>query len=97
MIYFILGFFVVATVVLGYVVYNLLRKVEVYEEAIQNYYTNTTNILLTARRLDNMQMFEKDDEVGSLFQQLIDIIGDLRVVVYEDTYANKHGTTEQET
>ena len=28
-------------------------------------------------------MFEKDDEVGALFQQLITVIGELRGVIYE--------------
>lgn len=77
-----------------YVIRNLLRKVEVYETAIEKYYNNTTTILRTARELDNMQMFEKDDDVGSLFQQLMITIGELRAVVYEEVYDNETGKTE---
>jgi hypothetical protein len=28
-------------------------------------------------------MFEKDDEVGTLFDQLIEVIGELRGIIYE--------------
>jgi len=94
MIYFILGFAVILIGTLGYVVYNLMRKVEMYETALTTYYINTTNILRTARELDSMEMFEKDDEVGSLFHQLINTIGNLREVVYEDFYGNEKGKTQ---
>ena len=94
MIYFILGFAILIICILGYAVYNLMRKVEVYETALATYYTNTSNILRTARELDSMQMFEKDDDVGILFQRLIATIGDLREVVYEDIYGNEKRETQ---
>jgi len=37
------------------------------------------------RVLDEKQMFETDDEVGTLFQQLTDIIGTLRSLLYGNT------------
>ena len=47
------------------------------------FYEGTTRILRTSRHLDNKEMFEKDDEVGALFQQLITVIGELRGIIYE--------------
>ena len=91
---YILGIMAALIVILGYVVFNLMRKVEKYETTIEKYYNNTTTILHTARNLDSMQMFEKDDEVGSLFEQLMITIGDLRTVVYEDVYVNKQERSE---
>jgi hypothetical protein len=48
------------------------------------FYTGATKILTAARHLDNREMFEKDDEVGTLFDQLIEVIGELRGIIYEE-------------
>jgi len=94
MIYILLGIMVVLVAMLGYAVFNLLRKVELYETMIERFYTNTINILRTVRELDDRQMFEKDDEVGTLFQQLIGTIGELRGVVYEEVYDNTQESSQ---
>ena len=57
-----------------YAVYNLLSKVERYEDFIEQQELNNQTLLETLRRIDSKQMFEKDDEVGSLFTQIKDII-----------------------
>jgi hypothetical protein len=53
-----------------YFVINLLRKVETYEDYIDSEIKNNETLLETLRRIDNKQMFEKDDEVGSLFDKI---------------------------
>ena len=53
-----------------YASYVVVKKIEIYEDNIMKFYEGTTQILRTARHLDNREMFEKDDEVGALFQQL---------------------------
>jgi len=53
-----------------YFVINLLRKVETYEDYIDSELKNNETLLETLRRIDNKQMFEKDDEVGSLFDKI---------------------------
>ncbi len=55
---------------LVYAVYNLLSKVERYEDFIDQQELNNQTLLETLRRIDSKQMFEKDDEVGSLFTQI---------------------------
>lgn len=57
-------------VLLGYTTFNMLRKVEAYEEYIDDEIQNNEKLLETLRKIDNMQMFEKDDEVGGLFDQV---------------------------
>jgi hypothetical protein len=59
---------------LSYAVYNLLSKVEKYEDFIDQQSINNETLLETLREIDSKQMFEKDDEVGSLFTQIKDII-----------------------
>ncbi len=59
---------------LSYAVYNLLSKVEKYEDFIDQQSINNETLLETLREIDSKQMFEKDDEVGSLFTQIKDTI-----------------------
>ena len=73
----------VLNVALVYSSYVVVKKIEIYEDNIMTFYTGATRILGTARYLDNREMFEKDDEVGALFQQLITVIGELRGIIYE--------------
>tara|TARA_B100001094_G_C18132533_1_gene773109 strand:- start:1017 stop:1277 length:261 start_codon:yes stop_codon:yes gene_type:complete len=56
---------------------NLFRKNEKLEDAneetfdwIVSYYNSLSLILSNIRELDNKGMFEKDDEVGSIYHQI---------------------------
>ena len=73
----------VLNVALIYASYVAVKKIEIYEDNIMKFYTGATGILSAARHLDNREMFEKDDEVGTLFDQLIEVIGELRGIIYE--------------
>ena len=70
---------------MGYVIFHLSKKITLYEQTIQQFYEDTSIVLHTMRVLDEKQMFETDDEVGTLFQQLTDIIGTLRSLLYGNT------------
>ena len=67
---------------LGYACWNLLRKNEVMEDAIDIFYTRLDTTLQTMRAIDSREMFEKDDEVGSVFNQIVDTVNDLRPLLY---------------
>lgn len=73
---------IVMNIVLLYGSYNAIRKIEQHENTIAWFYNGIVNILRTARMLDEKEMFEKDDEVGVLFDQLLAIIGELRTFIY---------------
>lgn len=81
----------VLNVVLGYIVYNLFKKNEVYENTIQEFYSFLTITLRNMRLIDERQMFENDDEVGIIFSQLTDTVNTLRPLLYEtpDEYTNQ--------
>jgi len=72
----------ILSIVLGYTTYNLLKKLEVYEKSIEEFYTSLSYVLHTMRTLDEKQMFESDDEVGSVFRQMTDILNTLRPIIY---------------
>ena len=65
---------IVFLAVAGYTIYNLLNKLEKYEDFIDLQEQNNITLLETLRDIDSKQMFEKDDEVGSLFTQIKDTI-----------------------
>jgi hypothetical protein len=69
-----------------------LLRVEEYEKIIANYYSKTSLILHTIRHLDEKQMFESDDEVGSVFVQITDVINELRPLLYG---VEEDATTEE--
>jgi predicted transcriptional regulator YheO len=71
----------------GYFVYNLLKKVEIYEDKVreyeeiivkqQEYVTKVSEIVVNSRdligKIDEKGIFEADDEVGEFFRFLKDI------------------------
>lgn len=67
-------FLFVCLAVAGYTIYNLLKKLERYEDFVEQQEQYNTTLLETLRDIDSKQMFEKDDEVGSLFTQIKDTI-----------------------
>lgn len=64
---------------------NILRKVETYEDAVQQFYSALSVTLHNMRAIDERQMFENDDEVGVTFQNLTDIVNQLRPLLYGNT------------
>lgn len=75
-------FFGLTSVVLGYTTFVQFRKVEMYENTIQEFYSRLSITLHNMRLIDNQNMFESDDEVGSVFQQLTDTVNELRPLLY---------------
>ena len=64
-----------------YAVWNLLKKLEKYEDQFDEYQTfietetkRNEALLEALRQIDNRQMFEKDDDVGSIFYQIKETI-----------------------
>ena len=67
-----------------YIVRNLYSKNKIYEQWIVDTQDDVEKLYSDMQELDSKQMFEKDDEVGALFQQLITVIGELRGIIYEE-------------
>lgn len=73
-------------IIIGYIpliiaIRNLLKQNEELEDTLVNVIAGTRikieNALQQMRDIDNREVFEKDDEVGSTFEQLKNIIEDL--------------------
>lgn len=59
-----------------------MKKVEVYEDNLEQFYEQLSTVLRTMRELDQKQMFETDDEVGNVFQQIVETVNSLRPILY---------------
>ncbi len=67
-------FLFISLVAAGYGIFNLINKLEKYEDFIEADQQRNEALLETLRIIDEKQMFEKDDEVGSLFNQIKETI-----------------------
>jgi hypothetical protein len=81
MLFLLILLFIVCIIQL-YIIRNLVQKISVYEESIEQFYSALTVTLANMRLIDARQMFENDDEVGTVFQQLVDILANLRPILY---------------
>ena len=75
---------VIINLILIYLVYVTNKKNTVYERELERNYAAIELVLMTMQSLDVKQMFETDDEVGTVFAQLRDILYTLRPIVYGD-------------
>jgi len=71
-----------------FIIWNLLRKTEVLEDDseymmgwINNLSTQVNDVIKKSRDIDNKGIFEKDDDVGTLFDELKGIIETLEKLV----------------
>ena len=69
--------------VLSFGCWNLLKKNEELEDAINLFYARTNATVKYMRFLDERQMFEKDDEVGETFKLLVGTVDNLYGFVTE--------------
>jgi uncharacterized membrane protein len=67
---------IISSLLIGslYVNYNLFRKLEVLEDEIESNLTIFKGIYTTMKEIDSTGAFESDDEVGSVFTDLKNIV-----------------------
>jgi len=70
----ILGIVIACLLASIYGIYNLLQKLERYEDFIEEETTKNQALLEALRQIDSREMFEKDDDVGSIFYQIKETI-----------------------
>ncbi len=71
---FIIIILVLISAALGYAVWNLLQKLERYEDVIAENTDTYIQILNAMKEIDSTGAFESDDEVGSTFTDLKNLI-----------------------
>ena len=61
----------------GYVIWNLTRKTELLETWIENFSGRVSQVQSDLNDIDSTGHFEADDEIGSIFDGIKEIINDL--------------------
>ena len=94
--YIIVTILVVLSGILSYIVFNLLRKVERYEDVTIDqtaYLQNISNLIGDSQKhlndLDKRGVFKSDDEVGYFFTQLKKVQDELNRYMLPQNYGKK--------
>ena len=61
----------------GYVIWNLFRKTELLESWVENFTQRVQAVQNDLKEVDSKGYFEADDEVGSIFERIKEIINEL--------------------
>jgi hypothetical protein len=73
--------------------FNLYKKNEKLESALYENYEQISTVLFIMKQLDEKQMFESDDDVGTVFTQITEIVFSLKTILGENVDGAK---TEKE-
>jgi hypothetical protein len=68
--------FFLTSCALGYACYNLIKKIEVYEDWLEYFRKEIDNVYHGIKAVDDRNLFEKDDDVGATFDGILKIIKD---------------------
>jgi hypothetical protein len=61
----------------GYVIWNLTRKAELLETWVENFSDRIVRVQQELREIDSTGHFEADDEIGSIFESIKEVINEL--------------------
>jgi len=78
----ILGLLVLAE---GYVIWNLTRKTELLETWVENFSDRIARVQQELKDIDSTGHFEADDEIGSIFEGIKEVINDLNNFVEQES------------
>jgi len=94
--YIIIGILVAYSGILSYIIYNLLKKVEKYEDITVDqtqYLQNVSNLIGDSQKhlstLDERGVFKSDDEVGYFFNQMKKVQDELNRYMLPQNYGKK--------
>ena len=65
--------FFIAACALGYACYNMIKKIETYEEWLDFFRSEVDDVYTRMKAVDDKNLFEKDDDVGFVFTELVRI------------------------
>ena len=72
----------------GYVIWNLIRKTEMLETWVEDFTKTIEAVQSDLKKIDYRGSFESDDETGTIFEQIKDIINQLESYRGEDVDAS---------
>ena len=67
----------IVVLVEGYVIWNLMRKTELLETWVEDFGDRIARVQQELKEIDSTGHFEADDEVGSIFSSIKEVIDEL--------------------
>tara|TARA_R110002020_G_C15977845_1_gene748164 strand:+ start:36 stop:296 length:261 start_codon:yes stop_codon:yes gene_type:complete len=61
----------------GYIIWNLMRKTELLETWVETFTNRISQVQRELKDIDSTGHFEADDEVGSIFDSIKEVINEL--------------------
>ena len=61
----------------GYVIWNLMRKTELLETWVEDFGDRVAQVQRELKEIDSTGHFESDDEIGSIFTSIKEVINEL--------------------
>ena len=61
----------------GYIIWNLNKKTELLETWVENFTQRVQKVQEDLKEVDSKGYFESDDDVGSIFERIKEIINEL--------------------
>jgi hypothetical protein len=61
----------------GYIIWNLNRKTELLETWVEDFGDRVTRVQQELSEIDSTGHFESDDEIGSIFESIKEVINEL--------------------
>lgn len=65
--------FFITSCALAYACFNMIKKIEIYEEWLDFFKTEVDDVYNKMKSVDDRNLFEKDDDVGFVFTELLRI------------------------
>ena len=72
----------------GYVIWNLNKKTEMLEDWVETFTQRIETVQADLKEVDATGHFEADDEIGTIFEQIKDIISELDELKGEEVDAS---------
>ena len=67
----------IVVLVEGYVIWNLMRKTELLETWVEDFGDRIARVQQELKEIDSTGHFEADDEVGSIFTSIKEVVNEL--------------------
>ena len=83
MIYFLI-LFILLTLVEGYVIFNLTRKVERLETWVEDYAQRIQDTQQVLKEIDSKGTFEADDEIGVIFTSIKEAVDEINEITEQE-------------
>lgn len=84
MLYILLVISIIINVLFFICIYKSLSLIEQLEEWLIRFKSLMESLYQKLKQIDDRDMFEKDDEVGVIFRQIVNIINETKKVVIDD-------------